>query len=199
MENLIETVRQVRQQFGALMSDDECARLCNEVAWRHRASGWGVSGKKTGTRGRLPNGTEIAHDILHHRPSQEIVDILIGAGAASTPTWHPLGPQGSADRPWVAPVDPATFASPAPNIPPPSVPTGPTTPAIPPQAVPSGPMPAEVMQILELIQMRVDLLAHDSTGTAEGVQRLEAALANGIPVTLRHRVLGELKGIVGGR
>ena len=60
-------------------------------------------------------------------------------------------------------------------------------------------MPAEVMKILELIQMRVDLLAHNSTETAEGVQRLEAALANGIPVTLRHRALGELKGRVGGR
>lgn len=59
MENLLSAIEAVRQKFGATMSDDECALLCNEVAWKHRSTGWGLSGKTSGTRGHLPNGTEI--------------------------------------------------------------------------------------------------------------------------------------------
>jgi len=183
MENLIETVRQVRRQFGPTMSHDECARLCNEVAWRHRASGWGLSRKVTGTRGRLPNGTEIAHDILHHAPTNELVDMLTAAGAESAPAWQPVGPPQSPDRTWVAPFDPALFAP---------------SPAAPSPSAPSGPSLADLAKALEALQARLDLLAHNSTITAEGVQRLEAALKAGVPLTLRAKLIGDVRGTVGG-
>ena len=187
MENLIETVRQVRAQFGGTLTHEECALLSNAVAWRHRGTGWGLSRKTGGTRGRLPNGTEIAHDILHHQPSNELVDILIAAGEASTPTWNPVGPPQSADRTWVAPVDPATFTqapAPAPGPVPPAPPAGPTL--------------AQVLERLDALQARVDLLAHNSTLTAEGVQRLEASLKTGIPLSLRAKLIGDVRGTVGG-
>ena len=186
MENLIETVRQVRAKYGPQMSHDECALLCNEVAWRHRASGWGLSRKTGGTRGRLPNGTEIAHDILHHAPSNELVDMLTAAGAESAPAWQPVGPPQSPDRTWVAPVDPASFGA-APVAPQPVAPA------------PAGPALADVLARVEAIAARLDLLAHNSTLTAEAVQRLEAAIMrDGLPLTLKAKLIGDVRGIVGG-
>jgi hypothetical protein len=190
MDVLIDTVRQVRGTFGATLSHEECALLCNEVAWRHRAGGWGLSRKTGGTRGRLPNGTEIAHDILHHQPTNQLVDILTAAGAESTPAWQPVGPPQSPDRTWVAPVDPATFGAalspaPAPAAPPP----------------PAGPTLAELAAKVDALAAAVaglPLLAHNSTATAEAVQRLEAALKAGIPLSLRAKLIGDVRGTVGG-
>ena len=125
IENLLATVQDERRRYGATMHDDDCARLCNAVAWRHRASGWGLSGKRSGTRGRLPNGTEVAHDVLHHQPTGMLVDVLIGAGAQATPTWVELGPQQNlSERPWVAPIDPGTTPDERPT-PTPSAPVAP--------------------------------------------------------------------------
>lgn len=184
MENLLATIEEVRKKFGATMNDDECALLCNEVAWRHRATGWGVSGKTSGTRGHLPNGTEIALDILHHQPTNQLVDILVGSGVQSSPTWNPVGPPQSADRTWVAPVDPASFnRTPIPTPPPPVSP-------------PSVEMSAVMA---ELQRMSADLarLKHDATLTAEGVQRLEASLTRGWPIRIK-TIFGKLVGTVGG-
>lgn len=187
MENLIETIKQVRQSFGPVMGHDECALLCNVVAWRHRASGWGLSRKVSGTRGRLPNGTEIAHDILHHAPTNELIDILTAAGEKSEPTWNPVGPPQSPDRTWVAPVDPASFSAAPSPVP------GPVPPA-----PPAGPTLADLTGKVEALAQRLDLLAHNSTLTAEGVQRLETALKNGIPLSLRAKLIGDVRGTVGG-
>ena len=187
MENLLQTIREERTRFGATLSHDECARLCNAVAWRHRAQGFGVSAKSGGTYGTLPNGVRIAHDILHHLPSNQLVDILTAAGEASIPAWQPVGPPQSADRVWVAPVDPATFGP---------APVAPQPPVVGPSPV-TGPDSA-VLDAVQALAARLDLLAHNGRLTAEGVQRLEAALAAGLPLRLKARLLGDVTGTLGG-
>ena len=183
-----DVVAAVRVKFGALLTDDECGLLTNEVAYRLAQTdpAWGVSAKPNGKASTLPNGTRIAHDILHYRTTNTLIDILQAAGAESRPQWAEVPYHGDpSGRPWLPAVDPATFApTPAP---------GPTSPP-----VPAGPTLADVLARVEAVQQRLDLLAHNSTLTAEGVQRLEAALAAGIPLRLRAKLIGDVTGTVGG-
>lgn len=184
MDNLLATIQDVRKKFGAKMNDDECALLCNEVAWRHRATGWGLSRKTGGTRGHLPNGAEIAHDILHHQPSNTLVDILVGAGAQSSPTWNPVGPPQSADRTWVAPVDPATFGGAKPADP---------TPVTPP---PSN--DAKVMlDTLKAVAADIAMLKAEVKRGAEASVAVEQSLKRGIPLRIKS-FIGKIVGTIGG-
>ena len=185
MTNLLETVREERRKYPTPMTDDQCVDMCNAVAWRHRAEGWGLSRKVDGVRGRRYDGQECAHDILHHLPTNQLFDVLADAPKTAAPVWQPKGPPQSDDRTWVAPIAP-TGVPVAPVAPPPVNPA------------PSGPTLAEVAATLATISQRLDLLAHNSTLTAQGVQRLEAALAAGIPLRLRARLIGEVAGTVGG-
>lgn len=183
-----DVVAAVRAKFGALLTDDECGLLTNEAAYRLAQTdpAWGVSAKPQGKASTLPNGARIAHDILHYRTTNTLIDILQAAGAESRPQWAEVPYHGDpSGRPWVPAVDPATFAqAPAP---------GPT-----PSPVPAGPTLADVLARVEALAQRLDLLAHNSTLTAEGVQRLEAALAAGIPLRLRAKLIGDVTGTVGG-
>lgn len=183
-----DVVASVRAKFGALLTDDECGLLTNEVAYRLAQTdpAWGVSAKPNGKASTLPNGARIAHDILHYRTTNTLIDILQAAGAESRPQWAEVPYHGDpSGRPWLPAVDPATFApTPAPGPTPPPVPAGPTL--------------ADVLARVETVAQRLDLLAHNSTLTAEGVQRLEAALAAGIPLRLRAKLIGEVTGTVGG-
>ena len=183
-----DVVAAVRAKFGALLTDDECGLLTNEVAYRLAQTdpAWGVSAKPNGKASTLPNGARIAHDILHYRTTNTLIDILQAAGAESRPQWAEVPYHGDpSGRPWLPAVDPATFApTPVPGPTPPPVPAGPTL--------------ADVLARVEAVQQRLDLLAHNSTLTAEGVQRLEAALAAGIPLRLRAKLIGDVTGTVGG-
>lgn len=183
-----DVVAAVRAKFGALLTDDECGLLTNEVAYRLAQTdpAWGVSAKPQGKASTLPNGQRIAHDILHYRTTNTLIDILQAAGAESRPQWAEVPYHGDpSGRPWLPAVDPATFApTPVPGPTPPPVPAGPTL--------------ADVLARVEAVQQRLDLLAHNSTLTAEGVQRLEAALAAGIPLRLRAKLIGDVTGTVGG-
>jgi hypothetical protein len=74
---------------------------------------------------------------------------------------------------------------------------------VPPQPPVPGPQPvtesnAAILQAVQALAARLDVLAHNGRLTAEGVQRLEAALAAGIPLRLRARLLGDVTGTVGG-
>ena len=182
MNNLIESIREERRKYGALMGHDDCALLCNAVAWRHRADGWGLSRKTGGTRGRLPNGVEIAHDILHHAPSNELVDILTAAGAESQPAWQPVGPPQSPDRTWVAPVDPASFGA-APVTP---------TPVAPPS---SGPTNAEIMGVLRDIQVALDLISHNAREGALTALKTQNDLERGLSVSLNGNLFSKASGL----
>ena len=183
-----EVVAAVRAKFGALLTDEECGLLTNEVAYRLAQTdpAWGVSAKPQGKASTLPNGQRIAHDILHYRTTNTLIDILQAAGAESRPQWAEVPYHGDpSGRPWLPAVDPATFApTPVPGPTPPPVPAGPTL--------------ADVLARVEALAQRLDLLAHNSTLTAEGVQRLEAALAAGIPLRLRAKLIGDVTGTVGG-
>lgn len=183
-----EVVAAVRAKFGALLTDEECGLLTNEVAYRLAQTdpAWGVSAKPQGKASTLPNGQRIAHDILHYRTTNTLIDILQAAGAESRPQWAEVPYHGDpSGRPWLPAVDPATFAQvPAPGPTPPPVPAGPTL--------------ADVLARVETVAQRLDLLAHNSTLTAEGVQRLEAALAAGIQLRLRAKLIGDVTGTVGG-
>ena len=185
--------REVASKYPAVLTQEQCGLITNEVAWRASRldPNWGLSKKTEGKRSRLPNGVEIAEDIVHYRvpsegaPFGQLYDILAGAPERNDPVFNPQvyhnDPSG---RPWLPPFDPATFAQTAP------------TPAPP---VPAGPSLADVMARLDALAARLDLLAHNSTLTAEGVQRLEAALRDGIPLRLRAKILGDVTGTVGGR
>lgn len=185
MQNLLQSVIEERRKYPTPMTDDQCVDMCNAVAWRHRAEGWGLSRKVDGVRGRRHDGQECAHDILHHLPSNQLFDVLADAPKTSAPVWQPKGPPQSDDRTWVNPIPPA------------GVPVAPVAPP-PVNPAPSGPTLADVLDAVQTISTRLDLLAHNSTLTAQGVQRLEAALAAGIPLRLRARVIGEVTGTVGG-
>ena len=62
--SLLDTIEAVRAVYGPTMSDDECVALCNAVAWIHRAEGFGLSRKTSGTRGRRHDGQECCHDVV---------------------------------------------------------------------------------------------------------------------------------------
>lgn len=116
-DQIVADLKAERAKYGATLNDDQCAELVNAVAWKHRAEGWGLSGKAFGTHGTLSDGTQIAHDVLHHQPTNLIYDVLIGAGAHSTPVdrMSPLGPQTDLSRrPWVAPRQPRGTVEPTP-------------------------------------------------------------------------------------
>ena len=183
-----EVVAAVRAKFGAWMTDEECGQRTNEVADRLAQTdpAGGGSAKPQGKASTLPNGQRIAHDILHYRTTNTLIDILQAAGAESRPQWAEVPYHGDpSGRPWLPAVDPATFApTPVPGPTPPPVPAGPTL--------------ADVLARVETVAQRLDLLAHNSTLTAEGVQRLEAALAAGIPLRLRAKLIGDVTGTVGG-
>jgi hypothetical protein len=186
MTNGLEIVRQVRAQYGATLTDEQCGLLTNEVAWRLAQTdpAWGVSAKPNGKSATLPNGEKIAHDILHYRTTNTLIDILQAAGAESMPQWVEVPYHGDpSGRPWLWPVNPASFAVPTPTPTP--------TPA-------TGPSLAVLEALVQALAQRVDLLAHNSTVTAEGVQRLEAALAAGVPLSLRAKLIGDVRGTVGG-
>ena len=179
--NLLPLIRMELAKYTFPMTDDQCVELCNAVAYK-AGGGWGLSRKVGGTRGKRYDGQECAHDILHHLPSNLLFDILVDAPEHPKPAWQNQGVPQSPDRTWVAPILPKAELAPAP----------PPTPS-------SGPTLADVVAKLDVLNANIRLLAHNSTLTAEGVQRLEAALDAGIPLRLRAKVIGDIRGVVGGQ
>jgi hypothetical protein len=148
--NLIDDLRAERAKYGATMTDDQCAELVNAVAWLRRAEGWGVSGKSFGTHGTRHDGTPIAHDILHHQPSNRLYDVLVGAGAQSSPTWNDLGPNTQGNRPWTAPIAPRGAVEPTP-VPTPTPPPAPAPAPPPPPVVDLTKVNAQLAELIAAI------------------------------------------------
>lgn len=183
-----EVVREVRAKYGPTLTDEQCGLLTYEVAYRLAQTdpAWGVSAKPNGKAATLPNGQRIAHDILHYRTTNTLIDILQAAGAESSPQWAEVPYHGDpTGRPWLPATDASIFG-------------GGVTPAPTPAPTPVGPSLAVLEAMVQTLATRVDLLAHNSTQTAEGVQRLEAALKTGVPLTLQAKLLGRVMGTVGG-
>ena len=109
--NLLSDVQAERSKYGSTISYQEAVDIINAVAWKNRESGWGLSRKDGGSHCSFPSGN-IACDILHHKPTNTLVDVL-GSGpdpehpnTAGIAQWGVEGPPLTADRVWVAPVQP---------------------------------------------------------------------------------------------
>ena len=179
--SLIETVKDVRARYGAMMSDDQCVELCNAVAWTHRSEGWGLSKKESGTRGRRYDGQECAHDVLVDAQGVEW-DILTAAGRESTPTWGKTGGVARPGREWVAPIEPkgAVVTPPTPN----------PTPT-PPPAVTCKYAPTDLTGVLaELRAIRAKLEVADARVDALR-ERLES-----INAEMHQMVVGQVQGLL---
>ncbi len=118
VDNLTPDVTNERQKYGATMNGAECVELCNAVAYKNAASGWGVSRKDGGNHAARYDGMNCALDVLHHKPSNIHVDCLYASGEVSTPVWIVIGPQNDPSRPWVAPIPPKNSLPPEPPKPP---------------------------------------------------------------------------------
>lgn len=106
--NLQADVAAERAKYGPQPTDDELCAILNAVAWKHRADGWGLSAKPWPTNCRRADGVFVAHDILHHKPTDQLFDVFVGAGAQAEPTWNPVAHHNHPERPWVAPIAPPT-------------------------------------------------------------------------------------------
>lgn len=108
------TLAAFREDYGKAMTNDECGELCNRTAYAHKDDlnerglpiEWGLSYKAGGTNAILDDGTPVAHDILMRGDTKEGFDVLVGAGAQSTPTWGSVGRITDPSRHWVAPIKP---------------------------------------------------------------------------------------------
>ena len=103
--SLLSDVQTERAKYGATMNATELGQLLNTIAWKNRSNGWGLNFKNSGTFCPSPAGC-IAGYILPQPPTGRPVDVLVGAGEKSSPTWNGLGPNTNPNRPWIAPVQP---------------------------------------------------------------------------------------------
>lgn len=134
-DSLFDSVVAERAKYANPPTADQCVELLNAVAYAHRDKGWGLSRKESGSHGVRRDGVPCALDILHHQPSNTLVDCLRDAGGASEPAWSEIGPPPSSDRIWVAPIAPADAPTPDP-------------PPVTPPVTPSPNMPAWVRHVL---------------------------------------------------
>lgn len=126
---VFDTLQIERAKYGTPMTNEQCVEMLNTVAWIHRAEGWGLSGKTSGTRARRYDGVEVAHDILHHLPTNDLYDVLEAAPTVARPIFNNVG-KPFPGRPFIAPIEPKSGSShpvptptpsPGPTVPPPNV------------------------------------------------------------------------------
>ena len=188
MQNLLEIVKQVAGKYPAKLTHEQCALIVNEVAWIASKTdpNWGISAKPNPKNARLPNGTLIAEDVLHHKaptadsPHGTIVDILAGAPDRNEPVWIIQPYHGNpSGRPWLPPFDPLSFiAMPLPPLPPFQI------------------APDPVLEALAHLQDRITALAHDMNVTAHELLALRNEFKRGMVIRIQSRPFGESRGTV---
>lgn len=193
--SLLDTIEAVRAVYGPTMSDDECVALCNAVAWIHRAEGFGLSRKTSGTRGRRHDGQECCHDVVMLLDGR-YWDILTAAGGASTPNWSstPNGRITDPARGWLAPIAPKDTPVPVPN-PPTLTPIPVPTPAPVCQAVDLSPRLNTLSAQVELLRASVAMM-DTRVGVVEA--RLEglAGRLEAINAEMHEMVVGQVNGLL---
>lgn len=193
--SLLDTIEAVRAVYGPTMSDDECVALCNAVAWIHRAEGFGLSRKTSGTRGRRHDGQECCHDVVMLLDGR-YWDILTAAGGASTPNWSstPNGRITDPARGWLAPIAPKDTPVPVPNPPTPT-PIPVPTPAPVCQAVDLSPRLNTLSAQVELLRASVAMM-DTRVGVVEA--RLEglAGRLEAINAEMHEMVVGQVNGLL---
>ena len=95
-------------------TNDDFVEIVNEVAWIERDGGWGLSKKASGNHGTRHDGTPVAYDILHHKPSDTLWDCF-GPSEAPVPKWGEAHPHNDPNRPWIAPIKPQDAPGPGPG------------------------------------------------------------------------------------
>lgn len=191
--NLLDTIEAARAVYGPTMSDDECVELCNAVAWIHRAEGFGLSRKTSGTRGRRHDGQECCHDVVMLADGR-YWDILTAAGGASTPNWSatPNGRITDPARGWVAPIAPLGTPIPVPN---PPNPTPTPTPAPQPQAVDLNAVRAIIRDELKVVIGEVLTANGSALRVLDRVDDL-AARIEAINAEMHEMVVGQVNGLL---
>jgi len=191
MDNYLDIIKQVRAKYPEIPSREECVLMVNDIAWEvHQQNPeWGISVKRSGTRGQLPNGQEVAEDILHHRTTNVLIDIFGRAGAKDAPSCVPQwleqpyhnDPGG---RPWLKPFDPALFrATPTPT---------PTPAPAPPSEL------ARLRDAVAALTNDVQSLRSEVVRGADASVSLRDAFAAGVPLRIKS-FLGKIVGTVGGQ
>ena len=106
--SILASVRAARAAYGAMVSAEEAAVLLNKAAWDNKDAGWGLLSKTGGNSCPHSSGS-ISCDILFHKPSGLIYDVL-GSGPGpegpgpSNPQWGCTGRAETSK--WVAPTTP---------------------------------------------------------------------------------------------
>lgn len=108
--NHLDTLKAVRAKYPELVDRDQAVAILNEVAWIHRAEGFGLLAKPGGNHGAQPRtGTLCSIDWLVHRPSGQGFDAGVDGPdeknkGALRPVWG-SGENFDLSR-FVAPVEP---------------------------------------------------------------------------------------------
>lgn len=135
-DDVYETLVEVCNRHPGPVQDDRLfGEILNEVAWRHRFAGFGLSRKTGGRHVPSPVG-DIAEDVLQRRSDGHHWDVLGGAAVSQPlrPTrGQSIGVMRDPNRPWVAPVEPAGSSVPDTPVPP-VKPTAPPVNPLPPDA-----------------------------------------------------------------
>ena len=161
-ENLLADVAAERAKYGSVPSDPELCAILNAVAWKRRDDGWGLSTKPGGTRCRAPQGIDVAHDILQHRPTNKLFDVFVAAGERAEPTWTEVAHHDDPGRPWLAPIAPSDGQTEPP-------------PPVDPPATELGPMLLRIIQLLEDLKSQMGAVHNDTWLTVEELQKLRQA------------------------
>jgi hypothetical protein len=101
-------------RWPTMLTMDQCGEIINNVAWKNKDLGWGVNRKTGGSHAMRHDGALIAIDILHHKPSDHIVDCMLSAPNNDYPNMDPsaswddqgVNPNLAAGRIWIAPIAP---------------------------------------------------------------------------------------------
>ncbi len=124
----LETLQELRREYPTPMSPAQIGALLNAVAWVHRAEGYGLLKKPSGSNCPQPQtGAKVSKDILCVVDGSDLrlFDVLIDAEGKGSPTWGTKKPLQNLSL-WTAPVDAAVPLPPTkPEPPPPPVPTAP--------------------------------------------------------------------------
>lgn len=115
--NLLLTVESVRKQYPTVvpLGNQNAWRVCNEVAYLHRAEGWGLRKKPAGNN-YVHAGQGYAIDIVFHKPSLQLVDCLGSSETEGIPQWNEV--PGAVLDEWASPINPDDLDDVTPPIPP---------------------------------------------------------------------------------
>jgi hypothetical protein len=116
--NRLDVVERVRAEYPDKPSLPQVGEMLNKIAWEVRADGFGLSRKPSGEHMTHQPGTgiPIAGDILHHQPTDTLIDVFIGWEDGAKPTWGATVHHNDPARPWIPAVEPLGTTIPDPPI-----------------------------------------------------------------------------------